>query len=159
MFYTSFDTEGPWYEEGDAPFSNFYVSPTLVYLEEPFKSRLSGNNPGQRFPIPALSPNVSFASFQPLSGSPGYQLTNVTPLCGGLQFHHSTRNFQIDNYDRRVCGYARSPPVLRHGIQPWECRPNASRFLNLFNAAGESGPTGAGLSGEDTIYTYKWSDI
>jgi len=151
MFYTSFDTEGPGYEEGDAPFSNYYFSPSLVYLEEPFKSRLSGNNPGQRFPIPPLGASESFASFQPISGSPGYQLTNVTPYSEDFNF---TIQREISRSTILTVGYVGTRG--HHLFSQVDFNPgSASKCLeirSLFNAAGQSG-NGCGPYGEDSIYT------
>jgi hypothetical protein len=151
MFYTSFDTEGPSYEQGDAPFSNFYVSPSLIYLETPFKSRLSGNDPGQRFPIPPLSPSESFASFLPLSGSPGYQLSNVTPYAEDFNF---TIQREISKSTILTVGYVGTRG--HHLFSEVEFNPGSAakclQIRNLFNAAGQPG-NGCGPSGEDTIYT------
>ena len=150
MFYTSFDTEGAGYEEGDAPFSNYYVSPSLVYLEEPFKSRVSGNNPGQRFPIPPLSPSESFTSFQPLSGSPGYQLSNVTPYAEDFNV---TIQRELPKSTILTVGYVGTRG--HHLFSEVEFNPgNAAKCLqirNLFTAAGQPG-NGCGPFGEDTIY-------
>ena len=151
IFYTSFDTEGPGYEEGDAPFSNYYVSPSLIYLEEPFKSRVNGNNPGQRFPIPPLSPSESFASFQPLAGSPGYQLTNVTPYAEDFNF---TIQREITGSAILTVGYVGTRS--HHLFSEVEFNPGSAaqclEILNLYNAAGQPG-NGCGPFGEDTIYT------
>jgi hypothetical protein len=151
MFYTSFATAGPSYEEGDAPFSNFYESPTLVYLEEPFKSRLNGNNPGQRFPIPALSSSESFASFQPIGGSPGYQLTNVTPYAEDFNF---TIQREVSKSTILTVGYVGTRG--HHLFSEYEFNPGSAakclQIRNLFAAAGQSGD-GCGPYGEDTIYT------
>src|SRR5207249_1127362 len=48
LYYTAVEDLTLFGEIGDAPFGLFYVSPTAVYLEEPYKDRISGNDPGQR---------------------------------------------------------------------------------------------------------------
>jgi hypothetical protein len=150
LFYTTFDAEGSHDQEGDAPFANFFVSPTLVYFEEPYKSRLGANNPGQRFPIPALSPNVSFASFQPLSGNPGLEVHDVTPRVVDFNF---TIQRRITNSTIMTVGYVGT--LGRHLYADTEFNPgNQAKCLQiakLFNLAGEPG-LGCGTSGEDTIY-------
>jgi hypothetical protein len=151
MFYTSFDTEGPSYEEGDAPFSNYYFSPSLVYLEEPFKSRLSGNDPGQRFPIPPLSASESFASFQPLAGSPGYQLSNVTPYAEDFNV---TIQRELPKATILTVGYVGTRG--HHLFSEVEFNSGSAakclQIRSLFNAAGQAG-NACGPFGEDTIYT------
>ena len=150
IFYTSFDTAGPTYEQGDAPFANYYVSPSLVYLEEPFKSRLSSNNPGQRFPVPPLSPSESFASFQPLGGSPGYQVTNTTPYAEDFNF---TIQREISRSTILTVGYVGTRG--HHLFSQVEFNPGSAakclQIRSLFNAAGQPG-NGCGPYGEDTIY-------
>ena len=72
---------------GDAPFAIYYTTPVPIYLEEPYKSRISGNDPGQRFPYlgaPSSGSDISFAQFQPISYSTAYQPSNKTPYRGGL---------------------------------------------------------------------------
>jgi hypothetical protein len=151
MFYTSFSTSWQGWEAGDAPFSNYYVSPTLIYLEEPFKSRLSGNNPGQRFPIPPLAPSESFASFQPIGGASGYQLTNVTPYAEDFNF---TVQREIAKSTVVTLGYVGTRG--HHLFSQVSANPgNAAKCLQilaLYTAAGQ--PTsGCGPFGEDNIYS------
>jgi carboxypeptidase family protein len=150
MFYTSFNTNWQGYEEGDPPFSNYFVVPTLIYLEEPYKSRLSGNNPGQRFPVPPLSPNVSFASFLPINGV-GYQTTNVTPYAEDFNF---TLQRQIARSTVVTLGFVGTR--AHHLFSELEYNPgNIAKCLeiaNLYAAAGQAG-SGCGPFGEDNIYS------
>jgi len=44
---------------GDAPFGNYYNSTGLVYLEEPYKARQDGADPGQRFPFVECPPGTT----------------------------------------------------------------------------------------------------
>ena len=150
IFYTSFDTEGNYDQEGDAPFANFFVSPTLVYLEEPFKSRVGSNDPGQRFPLPALTSNVSFASFLPLSGSPGLNINAVTPYTEDFNF---TIQRQIATSTILTLGYVGTRG--HHLFSDVEFNPGdpakCLQIAQLFAAAGQPG-NGCGPFGEDTIY-------
>lgn len=85
MFHTSFSTRGQSIMGGDAPFGIFYVSPIQIYFDEPFRSRVSANNPGQRFPytgvipgsngLAASNPNLSFAPFLPRVARQGMRMT------------------------------------------------------------------------------------
>jgi len=137
MFYTSFSSSWQGEEAGDPPFANWYLSPTLVYLEESFKSRLSGSNPGQRFPIPPLASDVSFASFQPIP-SVGYQLTNVTPYDEDFNF---TIQQEIAKSTILTIGYVGTRG--HHLFSLLDYNPaNAAKCLqiaNLYNAAGLTG--------------------
>lgn len=150
IFYTSFDTEGNFDQEGDAPFANFFVSPTQVYLEQPYKSRIGNNDPGQRFPLPALSSNVSFASFLPLSGSPGLQVGAVTPYTEDFNF---TIQREITKSTILTVGYVGTrghhlfSDVEFNAGDPAKC----FQIANLFATAGQPG-NGCGPFGEDTIY-------
>jgi hypothetical protein len=150
MFYTSFNTSWQGYEAGDPPFSNYFVSPTLVYLEEPYKSRLSGANPGQRFPVPPLSPDVSFASFLPINGV-GYQTTNVTPYSEDFNI---TIQREIAKSTVFSIGFVGTRG--HHLFSEVDYNPaNAAKCLqiaNLYNAAGLIGQ-GCGPGGEDNIYS------
>ncbi len=150
MFYTSFNTNWQGYEAGDPPFSNFFVVPTLVYLEEPYKSRLNGNNPGQRFPVPPLSPDVSFASFLPINGV-GYQTTNVTPYSEDFNI---TIQRELAKSTVFTIGYVGTRG--HHLFSEVDYNPaNAAECLqiaSLYNAAGLAGQ-GCGPGGEDGIYS------
>ncbi len=59
VYYTAIEDLTLFIEVGDAPFGLFYFSPTEVYLEEPFKDRRRGNDPGQRFPFTIPPPNAT----------------------------------------------------------------------------------------------------
>jgi hypothetical protein len=151
IFDTRLDTEGPTYEMGDAPFGNYFRAPTLVYLEEPFKSRLSGANPGQRFPVPPPSRGVSFASFQPLSGDIGYEVNNVTPYAEDFNL---TIQRQIGRSTVLSVGYV---GTRGHHLFSQVDNNDGSAALclhiaSLYAAAGEPG-LGCGPFGEDNIYS------
>jgi hypothetical protein len=151
IFYTTFDALWQAEEAGDAPFTNFYFSPTLVYLEEPFKSRLGGNNPGQRFPIPPLSSNVSFESFQPIAYSPGYQTNNVMPYSEDFNF---TIQRELARSTILTIGYVgtRGHHLFSMVDNNPGNAPKCVEIRNLFIAAGQQG-NACGPYGEDTIYT------
>jgi hypothetical protein len=46
IFYQSIENQGLDFQIGQDPFSIYYSSPALVYFEQPYKARTSGNNPG-----------------------------------------------------------------------------------------------------------------
>ncbi len=89
IFYTTQDSQGGLWAQGDAPFGDYWGTPTPVYLDRPFKSRFSDNSdPGQRFPFPLPPPNhqISFAPYLPISYSPAYEASNKTPYTEDFNF-------------------------------------------------------------------------
>ncbi|MFB3920706.1 MAG: carboxypeptidase regulatory-like domain-containing protein [Terriglobia bacterium] len=81
MYYTAVEDLTLFFEVGDAPFGLFYVSPTQVYLEEPYKARTNGQDPGQRFPFSIPQPGATgiWPQYQPISSSPGFKTDNILP--------------------------------------------------------------------------------
>lgn len=81
IFYASFEELITNYEVGDAPFGNFYVGAVPVYFEEPFKSRTTTNDPGQRFPSYINLPGtpVNFDQYLPIGSSQTWDPHNVLP--------------------------------------------------------------------------------
>jgi hypothetical protein len=151
LYYTTVEEAPLLFETGDAPFGLFYTSPALVYLEQPFKSRTSANDPGQRFPIPAPTSDVAFSTFQPISGSTIVDPRNVTPRT--MQYNV---NFQRQLTSTVVATVAFVGSGGRHLITQIEANPgNAAECLqvrDLYAAAGNAGG-GCGPNGEDSIYT------
>ena len=156
MFYTSYQQLGQLYQIGDAPFGNWYFSPTFVYLEEPFKDRLRNNNPGQRFPSPIQLPipanrNISFASYLPISGSEVVDPHDVLPY--EEQFNFNVQR-QISSSTILTLAYVGSRGHHLFGLE--EFNPgNPARCLQilaLFTAAGQAS-AGCGPFGEDSIYS------
>ncbi len=151
IYFTSVDEAPLLFETGDAPFGLFYVSPSLVYLEEPFKSRTSNNNPGQRFPIPPPSTNVDFSSFMPISGSTIVDPHNVLP-----RTTHYNLNIQrqLTSSMLLTLGYVGSQG--HHLTTQVEANPGiASRCLEIAALYANSGNPGGGCGpfGEDSIYS------
>lgn len=156
IFYTSFEELIANYEVGDAPFGNFYESGVPVYLEEPFKSRVNADNPGQRFPSPIhtatpAQPNpVSFLQYVPISTSQVWQTNNVLPYVEQFNF---TVQRQLPSSTVLTVGYVGS--LGRHLIGQEDFNPgNPQKCLHiaaLFAAAAQ--PGGCGPFGEDSIYS------
>ncbi len=151
LYFTTVEEAPLLFETGDAPFGLFYTSPALVYLETPFQSRTSSNNPGQRFPIPAPTSDVQFSTFQPISGSTIVDTKNVLPRT--VQYNV---NFQRQVSSSTVVTLAFVGSGGRHLITQIEANPgNAADCLNiraLYTAAGNAGG-GCGPGGEDSIYS------
>ncbi len=89
LYYTAVEDLTLFGEIGDAPFGLFYVSPTEVYLDQPYKDRISGNDPGQRFPytFPGVGATGFWGKFLPLAVSPAYKVDNVMPYTEHYNFN------------------------------------------------------------------------
>jgi hypothetical protein len=126
----------------DAPFGLFYVSPAAVYLQEPYKSYTSGQNPGQRFPftIPAPGTPVNWPQYLPISSSPVYQNSNVLPYAEHFNF---TIQRQIASSMVLTMAYVGTKGVHLIAQQQWN-PGSASLCLSL---------SGCAQFGEDSSYT------
>jgi len=155
IFYTGYEELIANYEVGDAPFGNFYVSPTLVYFEEPFKSRVSTNDPGQRFPVTinypgAPGPPVSFAPYLPISSSQVWPINNVLPY---VEQFNLTLQRELSNSMVFTVGYVGT--LGRRLIGQRDFNPgNAQKCLQIAQLYAEGGQSGGcGPFGEDSIYS------
>jgi hypothetical protein len=150
MFYTSFDTRWHSWQEAAPPYTQFQISSVPIYLDEPYKSRINGNNPGQRFPSPPPTPNMSWAPFQPIFMA-AYEPTNTVPYSEGFNF---TIQRELPASTILSIGYVGSRG--HHLFSFLDLNPgNIGKCLeirNLFNAAGQAG-NGCGPFGQDSIYS------
>ncbi|HEX4486066.1 MAG TPA: TonB-dependent receptor, partial [Terriglobales bacterium] len=152
MYYTSLHESPLLYETGDAPFGLFYTSPALVYLEEPFKSRTSDNDPGQRFPVPEVTggSDIDFSTWMPVSGSTIVDRHNVLP-----RTTHYNLNIQRQLTSSTILTLAFVGSQGHHLITQIEANPgDIAKCLEvraLFAAAGNP-DGGCGPGGEDSIY-------
>ncbi len=161
IIHTSFSTRGQSIEGGDAPFGIYYVSPALVYFSEPFRSRVSSSNPGQRFPyagppqgsggLAAAGPNFSFAPFLPIAGSPGYETSNGIPYAE--DFNLSIER-QLSSSTLLTVAYIGTRGHRLFSQIPFNpgIAQKCLHIAALFAAAGQAGQ-GCGPFGEDSIYT------
>jgi hypothetical protein len=153
IYYTSVEDLTLFYEVGDAPFGLYFPVPGRVYLEEPYKSRTGPPDPGQRFPFAIPKPGSTgiWPQFLPISGSPGYQTTNVLPYA---EHFNLTVQRELSRSTILSIGYVGTRG--HHLIAQYSFNPgNPARCLqiaNAFNAAGLAGQ-GCGPGGEDSIYS------
>jgi hypothetical protein len=153
IFYTTIDTTGQNYETGDAPYGYYYVSPSLIYFDTPYKSRTSGADPGQRFPFtppPKGGGPISFAPFLPIGYSPIYEGNNVLPYAEDLNF---TIQRELGKSTILTVGYVGTMGHHLFSLIEYNSG-NAARCLQirqLFIAAGKPG-SACGPFGEDVIY-------
>ena len=87
-FYTAIDALSIGVLAANAPYGTTYTSPLPPLFATPFITASTGQNNGQPFPYtfaPLNSsrsnpdPNINWASYEPISGIPGYDIHNTTP--------------------------------------------------------------------------------
>jgi len=87
-FYTAIDAVEIGVLAANAPYGTTYSSPAPPLFATPFISAADGTNNGQPFPYkfaPLNSsrsnpdPNINWATYEPISGIPGYDIHNHTP--------------------------------------------------------------------------------
>ena len=142
IYYTAIEDLTLFVEVGDAPFGLFYVSPSAVYLDQPYKSYTSGQNPGQRFPfsIPAPGATGIWPQFLPISGSPTFKHDNVLPYA-----EHFNLTVQREIANTMILTAAFVGTRGHHLIAQQELNPgNPALCLSL---------PGCGPFGEDGSYT------
>jgi len=92
IYYTSIEDLNLFYEVADAPFGLYWYSAQPVMFNEPFLTRTDGQSQGQRFPftipVPGSPSNktLSFARFEPITSSPGYDIHNKLPYAEHFNF-------------------------------------------------------------------------
>ncbi len=152
LYYTAVEDFTLFGEIGDAPFGLFYVSPTPVYLEEPYKDRISGNDPGQRFPyvFPGVGATGFWGQFLPIAGSPAYKIDNVMPYA-----EHYNVNIQRQIGSTAVLTVAYVGSQGHHLLTNLVFNPgNPARCFEINAILAQNNPTatpcGPGL--EDQIY-------
>jgi len=142
MFYTAIEDITLFNEVGDAPFGLFWVSPSPVYLEEPYKRRVGQQDPvGNRFPFTIPPPGATgiWATYLPIAFAPTYALTNKLPY--SIQFNLTVER-ELPKSFLFSLGYVGSRG--RHLLSTVESNPgNPATCL----AIPDCGPFG-----EDTIY-------
>ncbi len=149
MYYTAIEDVTLFNEVGDAPFGLFYVSPVAVYLEEPYKARITGTDPGQRFPFTIPEPGATgiWPQYLPVSGSPTFKPSNKLPYAVHFNF---TIQREIANSAVVSVGYVATRGF--HLLSTIEFNPGNPATCLAVRA--DLGPAeGCGPGGEDTIYT------
>ena len=157
IFYVAIEELGQFYEVGDAPFGLFFINPSADYLSEPYKTRTTGPDIGQRFPfvLPVGSgpfPNFNWAQAEPLAGSPGFKTDNVLPYSEHYDFSVQR---QLGGSTILSAGYVGSRG--HHLITQVSFNPGSAaqclQIASLFASIGEASQ-GCGPFGEDTIYSF-----
>ncbi len=152
IYYTAIEDLTLFFEVGDAPFGLFYVSPSPVYLNEPYASRTVAPDPGQRFPFafptPGQGPFTSFNWGQvlPLASSPGFKTDNVLPYAEHFNFSIQR---ELSPSTLLTLGFVGTRG--HHLIAQSEFNPGSAATCLAIRA--QLGPAlGCGPNGEDGIY-------
>jgi hypothetical protein len=153
IFHQALEGLIDYYSLANAPFANYWTSPTQVYLEEPFEDRIQGNNPGQRFPwVPEPNGATGFwAEYQPIAGEGGPWPDNSTPYMEQYNFNIQR---QIGNSAILTLAYVGSEG--HHLIGQVDPDPaSAAKCLQIAALETAQGQPGlaCGPEGEDSIYT------
>lgn len=152
VYYTAIEDMPAFYTIGDAPFGLYYESPTQTYLEEPYKDRRRGNDPGQHFPWSPPAPNsqIDWSIYQPIGGSPGVPLDQVLPRVMHWNF---TVQRELPKSAILTMGYVGTRG--HHLIAQQASNPGSAarcleiaQILTAQDRAGEA----CGPGGEDQIY-------
>jgi hypothetical protein len=151
IYYTAFEEIENMWEAGNPPFAQYWNSPDLIYLEEPYKGR-NGPDPGQRFPFVQYPPGTTgiWGQYQPLNSTQGDNINNKLPYAEqyNLSIQRKLGNFAIltvgyvGNEGHHLLGLVESnpgnPQLCLSVSQPSEVMPGT--------------PT-CGPFGENNIYT------
>jgi hypothetical protein len=150
IYYTAIEDLTLFYELGDAPFALYFPIPGLVYLDEPFKSRISAGGAGQRFPFTPPTPGspVNWAEFLPIGGSPGVQNNNELPYAEHFNF-----TIQRELARSTILSLAYVGTRGHRLIAGVEFNPGSAAKCEAINAQLATGATPCGPFGEDVIYT------
>ncbi|MEW5978788.1 MAG: carboxypeptidase regulatory-like domain-containing protein [Acidobacteriota bacterium] len=152
LFRTAVEDQPAFWTIGDAPFGLYYATPTAIYLEEPYKDRRRGNDPGQRFPFIPPKPGdpIDWSTYLPIGGSPGVDPNNVVPYA-----MHFNLNLQREFPGAMILTVGYVGTRGRHLLLREESNPgSAARCLEITRILAAQGRTGEGCGpgGEDDVY-------
>jgi hypothetical protein len=146
IYYTSIEDLNLFYEVGDAPFGQYWVSPQPTMFNEPFRTRADGISQTQRFPftfpIPGSPANATldYSKYLPLSFSPGYDIHNRLPYA-----EHYDLSIERELSKNTVLTLAYVGTQGHRLISQYDANPgNPALCLQL---------PGCGPFGENTTYT------
>jgi len=137
IYYTSIEDLNLFYEVGDAPFGQYWVSPTGVMFDQPFLTRTDGVSQGQRFPfifpVPGSPANktLNYNQFLPLTGSPGYSIHNRMPYAEHFNF-----SIQRELSRSTVLTLAYVGTEGHKLISQYDANPGNAAFCMQLNAEG-----------------------
>jgi hypothetical protein len=164
IYYTSVEDLNLFFEVADAPFGLYWTSPAPVLFEEPFRNRLDGSPQGQRFPftlpIPGSPANktLSFANYEPISFSPGYDNRARLPYA-----EHFNLSIQRELTRSTVLTLAYVGTEGHRLITSMEANPGNAAFCMQLAAQGafdsSANSLGCGPNGEQDTYLLNGTTI
>ncbi|HUJ23713.1 MAG TPA: TonB-dependent receptor [Bryobacteraceae bacterium] len=137
IYYTSIEDLNLFYEVGDAPFGQYWTSPTGVLFEEPYRTRNNGESQGQRFPfvfpVPGSPANktLNYGQYLPINGSPGYDIHNRMPYA-----EHYNFSIQRELSKSTVLTLAYVGTQGHKLISQYAANPGNAAFCKQLNAEG-----------------------
>lgn len=151
IYYTAFEEIQNMWEAGNPPFAQYWNSPNLVYLEEPYAAR-NGTNPGQRFPFTQAPPGTTgiWNQFLPLNSTQAVWTHMATPYAE--QWNLSIQR-EIPKVAILTVGYVGNEGHHLLGLQ--EANPGNQQLCLGLSQPGEVAPGSptCGPGGENNIYT------
>jgi hypothetical protein len=164
MYYTSVEDLNLFYEVADAPFGLYWTSPNPVLMEEPFRNRQDGSSQGQRFPFTTPTPgspankDLSFAVYEPISYSPGYDIHNRLPYAEHFNF-----SIQRELSKSTVMTLSYVGTEGHRLVTQMEANPGVAAFCKQLTAQNAFDQTtqsyGCGPNGEQDTFTVGGSTI
>jgi hypothetical protein len=159
MFYTAFEGLSAGIMSANPPYGYSYTSPAPPLFQTPFITAATGQNTGQRFPLPfppfgasAQNPDssVNWAAYLPLTGIPSFYRQNVPPYAENFTVSLE-RELAASTFLRM--GYVGAQ--AHHLLVVEEANPgNAALCLSLSQPAEVMPGTGTcGPFGESGVYT------
>jgi hypothetical protein len=157
-FYTAIDALSISVLAANAPYGTTYTSPEEPLFATPFVSAPDGTNDGQPFPY-AFAPlnssashpdaNINWATYEPISGIPGYDIHNRTPYTEEWMF--SIQRQAGPNTVLSASYVGTSSHRQRVLIEPNAGNPALCLSLSTASAV-QPGTVTCGPEGEDTVY-------
>jgi hypothetical protein len=164
LYYTSVEDLNLFFEVADAPFGLYWTSPAPVLFEEPFRNRLDGTSQGQRFPFTLPTPGspankaLSFAIYEPISFSPGYDNRARLPYA-----EHFNLSIQRELSKSTVLTLAYVGTEGHRLITSMEANPGNAAFCMQLTAQGafdsSANSPGCAPNGEQDTYLLNGTTI
>ena len=151
IYYTAYEEIENTWESGNPPFAQYWNSPNLIYLEEPYAAR-NGVNPGQRFPFTQAPRGTTgiWDQYLPLNSTQAVWPHIVTPY--SEQWNLSIQR-EIPRFAILTVGYLGNEGHHLFGDQ--ELNPGDRALclsLSQPSAVAPGSPT-CGPGGENNTYT------
>ena len=157
-FYTAIDALSIAVLAANTPYGTTYTSPAPPLFATPFVTAASGQDFGQPFPYafaPLNSsrrnpdPNIDWATFEPISGIPGYDIRNRAPYSEEWMFSIERQAGPSTVFSASYVGS--SSHRQRILIEPNPGNPSLCLSLSQPSEV-QPGTLTCGAGGEDTVY-------